>query len=197
MKAKYKYLNSPFIYLAVLAVSFSFFYLARWIVPHLQLWVNESFGILPVYNEITSPEEFAHQDAARTAVEAFLSLLVAEWFVSRIDNKRYEYVIEKTDGLYTMREGLLLYAREFMIFDLIFVSAVCAASVVCCRFIPEIAFEYGAWYPLCLGYEMYTRHGAVAGALLLSAMAVLSRLISVFFSVRRYRALWLSGGDLL
>ncbi len=197
MKARYKYISSPLIYLAVILISFLFFIFADWLVPQLHRWVNTVFGILPVYNEITSPEEFARQDAARTAVEAFVSLLVAEWLVSRIDNKRYEYVIEKTDGLYTMREGLTLYAREFLIFDLIFVSAVCAASVVACRFIPAVAFEHGAQYPLRLGYEMYTHHGAVTGALLLSAMAMLSRLISAFFSVRRYRAVWLSGGELL
>ncbi len=196
MKVGHKYLGTPMLYLCGLLLAFLPFMLVEWLLPHTLDWLSLTLGgAIPIYSEITHPEQYAAQEAALAVAEVLVTLLILEAVLTRLDNKRFEYVISKTEGLYTMREGLALYMREFLALDLVIASVLPAASVIACAFIPEIAFEYGAEFPLRLGYELYLHHGAVRASVIIVLCAVTARLISGILALRRYRAVWLSGGD--
>ena len=82
----------------------------------LNRWFGSAF---PLYNPITEGE-LADAHEMRIATLALLfTLLLVTYLSQRLHNGAYEYVIDKTDGLYRVPEAARLYRGRYFIPDLI------------------------------------------------------------------------------
>ena len=194
MKATKRFIESPICYL------FSYLLLPA-IYTAVSLLVNTVYGVLTInlpehfkyYSMITEPEEYATCQAVLMMVGMVLTLYLVQKFYFFLDNSRFEYMIVKTEGMYTMPEGLGLYYRSFLIDDIVTCALISAVLYFPALYIPERIMDYGLdllFYPA----EIMRGHlGDVWGFVLLVLIAILTRLVESVSAVKSYRANWLSG----
>lgn len=194
MKATKRYIESPIIYL------FAYLLLPA-IYTVVALFVNTIYGVLTInlpehfkyYSIITEPEEYATCQATLAAITIFISLYLTQKLYFFLDNGRFEYMIVKTEGMYTMSEGLVLYYKSFLLDDIVTCILTSAALYLPALFIPEKIMKYGLdllFYPANIMREHF---GDIWGFVLLALIGTLTRIIESINAVKSYRANWLSG----
>jgi len=157
----------------------------------------------PIYDR----DGYAEMKSMLDAVTAALSLYTVTHLATVYDNERFEHMIGKTDGFYTVREGLSLYIPRYMAPDLISaVSVPLAASALAFISLPDTA---PVWARRIVGMidgflaiqNAFTEaFGFTIGVLLLILLSVIFRLPSAYFAIVRFRGLWLSdteGGGII
>ena len=194
MKATKKYIESPIIYL------FAYLFLPV-IYTFASLFVNTVYGTLTInlpeyfkyYSVITEPVEYAVSEAILASVALFLSLYFVQKIYFFLDNGRFEYMIVKTEGMYTMTDGLRLYYRSFWLDDILTCVLTSAVLYFPTIYIPENVMKYGLdliFYPANI---MRGHFGDTVGFVILILMATFTRLAEAINAVKSYRANWLSG----
>lgn len=194
MKATKRFIESPIIYLFL-------YLLLPAIYTVVALFVNTIYGVLTInlpeyfkyYSIITEPEEYATCQATLAAITIFISLYLAQKFYFFLDNGRFEYMIVKTEGMYTMSEGLVLYYKSFLLDDIVTCILTSALLYFPALFIPEAIRKYGfdlLFYPANIMREHF---GDVLGFVVLALLATFARLFESINAVKSYRANWLSG----
>ena len=165
------------------------------------LLVNTIYGVLTTnlpeyfknYSVITHPHEYATCQAILSAITIFICLYFVQKIYYFLDNGRFEYMIAKTEGMYTMVEGLGLYYRSFWLDDILTCVLTSVILYIPVIYIPEKFMEMGVQFIFFPADVIYSHFGTVNGAILLPLMAVLSRAVESICAVKSYRANWLSG----
>jgi len=194
MKARKRFILSPLMYL-IAYLCLPFIHLV------IKLIVDSVYGILTAnlpqlfreYNLITHPEEYKLCTAILSVLTLLISLYIAQRFYFFLDNGRFEYIITKTDGLYTMPEGLRLYYRSFLADDIITCVLTAVALSLPVGYIPPRIMEMGVGLLLFPGAIMTDAMGKTMGIVMLCTMAVATRALASLSAVKEYRANWLSG----
>lgn len=194
MTLKQKYIEPILIYLAVYSASYLLCQVGEMLFTYLYTYLSEvTPGIVDTVNPINTPDEYKTYVTCISLSGVIAGIWLINYLALRFDNKKFEHVISKTDGKYTMREGLRLYYSEFVISDLIASTVVISAFVVGAYFIPEKWMDYGLIFIFKPGMELMKYCHPILAVMLVSAVSFATRLISVPPVVRKWRALWLSG----
>ena len=193
MKFSQKYILPIFHYLLFILVGFA----AMTVVEYLVVEIYDFLAyILPdifkTYSQIKEPELYRELMKWLTVISVGISLLLVNYIAMRQDNKRFEYVITLTDGLYTMREGLLLYIKNFLLSDIVVALVIPSIVMIPFYFVPEPFFERWLSLPFWC-YDKLTEYmGIIPAVLTLTVLSLISRLAVIYPTVKVWRAMWLT-----
>ena len=194
MSIKHKYVEPVLIFLAVYLFNYLFCHIGEMLFIYSYNYLSEVVpSVVKTVNPMHMPDEYALYLKAIATSGAFVCLFMINYVSLRLDNQKFEYVIDKTDGQYRMRDGIRLYFREFFKSDLIASSAAIVVLVVGAGFIPEKFLDYGLIILFRLGASLVEHYGIVFSILISVFFSLLTRLISIPLALRTWRALWLSG----
>ncbi len=151
------------------------------------------------YDPIYDRESYERHTKLLGLIEAFLSLYAVTHLAAVYDNERFEYLIGKTDGFYTLKEGLAVYMPRYIAVDL-FAALVVPALLSTLSLLtapkgsPEWVFRIIDLAEPLLGIQnAFTDvFGAVGGIAVLLLSSALFRIPAAYFAVKRFRGVWLS-----
>ena len=198
-----KYFYSFLRYFLLYLVGFIAFYVFNFLLSSANAFLSEAFpAIFKVYNPITSREELIRQNGNIALLSAILSVLALTVIAVRHDNLRYEFLISKTDGLYSIREGFALYASNFLRADIISAIAVPLSTLGLTLIkIPEDAPRFlkvmHSYLEIFLKIpDSFTEKGGlIIGGVLLLLISLLSRLPAVLLGLLHWRGSWLANTE--
>ena len=194
MNIKHKYVEPVLIFLTVYIFNVVLFKCGELLFIYAYNYLTETLPhLVKTVSPIHSPDEYELYLKASVSVAAFIGLWLINYVSLRLDNKKFEYVITKTDGQYRMTEGLSLYFREFLASDAIASTLMISAFVIPAAFIPEKLMDRGLVYIFKLGEMLIGYYGIVGAVIIAVIFSLATRLISVPLCLRTWRALWLSG----
>ena len=194
MSIKHKYGEPVLIFLAVYLFHYVICQCGEMLFIYSYTYISEIIpSLVKTVNPINTPDEYEIYLKGIATAGAFVGLFIMNYVALRLDNGKFERVITKTDGQYTMRDGLKLYFDEFFISDVIASSIIIGPFVCGAYFIPEKLLDKGLIFLFRIGVSLIEFYGIVGSVAIAILFSLLTRLISVCLVLRTWRALWLSG----
>lgn len=198
-----KYLQSAFMYLALYIFGPLFLFLGTSLARFAYAYLNYLFPrLFPLYSAVGDKEGYLKYLTLLATVGIFTAIWLMNYFALRMDNSRFELMIERTDGQYTLKEGFSIFISELGPCELV-VSAILPLMLVFPAYlipdfgfieIPVLAFlanllERALW----LGYA-FKEHYSLTEALMHTVVFSLIARASVLpGALCKWRASWLSG----
>ena len=151
------------------------------------------------YDPIYEREKYAELGRILDTVTAAISLYTVTHLATVYDNERFEHLISKTDGFYTVREGLSIYLPRYTAPDML--SAISVPFIAAWLTVIKVPETAPVWAKKLVdaidGFlsiqNAFTKIlGFASGLILLIALSVLFRLPAAYFAVKRFRGVWLS-----
>ena len=146
----------------------------------------------PNYNPIYEKEQYIESYANIELITAIITIIIATVIAVAFDNLRYEAVIKRTDGFYTIKEEFPSYFSEFWLADILSATIVPLTFIIFSAFtLPEKLAE---WTDILVySTRAFTNQcGLILGGVLLLITSVISRLPAAIVALRRYRGMWLA-----
>ena len=166
------------------------------IYPALLEWFP---GLIPEYNFVNEREDYDRLAATLTVISGVILIFVISHISLRLDNERMEYMISKTDGLYTLAEGARMYYSRYFYAD-IFASLLIPLPILLLDtlvmphlvgFLPDGAVSLIS-IPLEPTRAFSYSVGTIPAYILMAVCFLVSRLASGFRCIDVWRAIWLS-----
>ena len=193
MKFHQKYILPIFHLLIFLLLGFLLFDAAYYVLGAIHGYLASVFpDIFRVYSQISEAEEYEEQRKRMTVLIIGVILILVHYLALRVDNKRFEYVIDLTDGLYTMPEGLSLYLKRFTISDVIASALDPLLVTVPIYFIPEDFFERWLRLPFWCYDNLIGYFDIVEVSVYLVLLSLIARALVIYPTVKVWRAMWLT-----
>ena len=195
-----RYAISLIRYLILYSLGFLVFmllgYFTRAAYSLLAEWLPSIFKELdPIYDR----DGYAELQRVLNTVTAMLSLYTVTHLAVVYDNERFEHMISRTDGFYTLREGLSLYLPRYMATDAVAALSVpIVASLLSIISVPDTAPVWARRLVdtvdgfLSIQNACTEAAGFPLGLPLLIIFSLVFRLPAAYFAVRRFRGVWLS-----
>lgn len=194
MKARHKYLCTPLIYFLLFLFLAVAYMLSGYIVNGVFEFLCEALpSLFKSQSFISNPDGYNRQLKAIAVLTAVLALLGVNYLSLLLDNKRLEYIAKATEGRYTLSFGMGFYLKSFWLADVITAVIPPMLLAIPVYFVPEAWYEYGARFPMMTSLELCTLFGFLEGVIILTAISLLTRLLSAPIALLRWRAAWLSG----
>ena len=203
MKFKRKYINPAVIYLVVYIFGFVIFALGTAIARYSYAYLNHLLpSAFPIFSPVSEKDDYADYLKLLDIAGISIAILIINYIAMRFDNDKFEFIISKTDGQYTVVEGTEIYVREFAVSDII--SAVLLPIVLTsvAYFIPNdlqtdtpiVNLLIGILNNfLWLGNTVESYFKIHVGIFLILVISVASRALLTTGILKRWRAAWLSG----
>ena len=194
MKFRYRYLNPIILYFCVFIFGLFILGAADSIIDAIYAYLNHlAPKTFPIYNQIYDIETYNKLERIKDVAAIFISLVIINLIALRIDNKKYERMVNITDGQYLMKDGLKLYFKEFLLSDVICAALMPGVLVIPAFFLTEEVLSYfGLIYWNWLGYNMKFLFDLFPAILISMAFSFIGRILSIPLCVRAWRAAWLS-----
>ena len=194
MSIKHKYVEPVFIFLAVYLFSYLFCQVGEMLFIYIYNYLAEVIPIVvKTVNPMHMPDEYALYLKWIATSGAFVCLMIINYVSLRLDNQKFELIINKTDGQYRMTDGIKLYFGEFFKSDVIASTVAIGVLVLASGFIPEKFLDYGLIILFKLGASLVEFYGIVGSVVIAIFFSFVTRMLSIPLALRVWRALWLSG----
>lgn len=203
MSFKRKYLNPVILYLLVYIFGFVFLSVGTMLARYAYAYMNYLFPkIFPIFSAVSEKESYEKYLTLLGSMGILISIWLINYFALRLDNAKFELMINRTDGQYTLAEGLPIFIREFGVSELI--AAMLLPAILCIPpyFIPDfgvqsvpvvgfliLLLENLLW----LGYACREHFSLFHGVLLVIIFSLVSRASLIPGALKKWRASWLSG----
>lgn len=175
-----------------LIVNIPSFLVSGVLFPALCQWFPHTFTY---YSPVTEPNEYALMTAILELLIATLAIVIFSYLTVRYDNERMEYMITKTEGMYTRREGASLYYPRYVRSDVIVSFVIPIPFVVGMLFVPEEIPEIiSPVLDYLFGFvSIFTDHlGYLFGTVTVCLLVLITRLASGYVSLGAWQGIWLS-----
>ena len=193
MKIFSKYVFPPFITLFFFLLGGAFILVLDIAVPILYDYLAMKFpGVLDKPNSLGDPEAYKAFNAALTSLGIIINVFIATNLSMRCDNKRFEYIVVLTEGLYSVPERLGWYLRTFWLTELISATAAPLLLTLPVYLIPE-KYIHGILPALWCGGRLEPYFSIFPGTLIILAAAIVIRLCFIPSVLRGWRVSWLTG----
>ena len=198
-----KYFYSVWRYFLLYLLGFIVFDVFNFLIGELNEYLSIFFpGLFRVHNPITSHEAYVLQNARIAFLAAAISILTLSIIAVKHDNLRYEFLISRTDGFYTVKEGLSIYKSSFLAADIVTSLFVpCSTVWLTLIKIPENAPKFlkisGGYLEdfLVIPHAFIGLCGFVGGIVLLLLVSLISRLPAALLGLLYWRGSWLSNTE--
>jgi hypothetical protein len=147
------------------------------------------------YSPVSEPEAYAVLSAILDIAVASAAILIISYISVRYDNERMEYMISKTEGLYSLKDGSKLYFPRYFLADVAVSLAVVLPFVIASAFVPEHVHKFvdPVFDYLFSFVRIYTSHlGIALGAFVLCLSLLVGRTLSGLRSLKAWQGIWLS-----
>ena len=187
-------------YLLFYLAGFIIFYLMSYCVNAVLTLLSEELPkLFVIENPIKDREAYDNQQLNLAFISGIITLYIVTNLAVKYDNERFEHVVEKTEGFYTLRDGYALYARRYILPDFI-ISIIVPFSTFGFAFIniPEdakrIFLRLGDYAEVFIALQraFTERLGFAFGFAFLIFLSLLFRIPTGFFAVKRFRGIWLA-----
>ena len=194
------YLRAAVRYLIFYTLAFAAFMLLEMLLHNLYSILSLYYpDAVPIYDELSTPEKYARLSEIIATLSAILSVIIASFISTVLDNERFEYLITRTDGFYKVADGTRLYLKRYALPDAI-ASATAPLPIFALGLIslPErprglIRFFIEAFSNLLsLTNAITDSLGLIFGLSATILTAFISKLLFSPYAALRYRARWLS-----
>ena len=203
MRFSKKYLNPIWIYLIVYAFGFVSVSIGNAVARYAYAYMNYLFPkVFPLFSAVSEKEGYHKYLMLLCALGVFIAIFITNYLALRIDNAKFELMIKKTDGQYTLTDGAKLFFGEFGISELIVTLVLPLILVIPPFFIPEIdvqtipiagllidIMEKLLW----LGYTLREYFSIVNAIALVLIFSLVARAAVIPGALKKWRASWLSG----
>ncbi len=162
-------------------------------------------SVFYAFNQVTEKDAYEAQQLIIRLIAGALTLLLINLISVVYDNFKNEYIIGKTDGFYTIAEGLRLYASRFTASDFaatVSVPLIFALPSLIPRNLSELLDTETSYLgsrleALLSGFFTSTTVftdvlGAALGIFLIVLLSVLFHGAAAIIGLKRWRGLWLS-----
>ncbi len=122
-----------------------------------------------------------------------LGIFIAIYLSVRLSNSRYERIISKTEGFYTIKDGFKLYKEAYAASDIIASAVGSVALILPVIFIPDGFFTKDYSFLLEFSKRWVDAFGCIISILLVFLISLLLHIPAVLISLKRWRASWLTG----
>ena len=149
----------------------------------------------PIYSIVTEKDSYMAQELSFNFFAAAISIFIINYIAIAFDNEKMEYIINKTDGFYTVANGARLYFGSYLFCDIaVGITAVVPTLILSTFDLPEKLARLDTYHRIicAIPIAFTDKFGFIPGAVILIALSVISRVAVVFSCLRRWRALWLS-----
>ena len=150
------------------------------------------------YSPVLDGEAYAIQAAVLDVSIGTLTLLIYSYVLVRYDNERMEFMISKTEGFYTLREGAALYYPRYARRDALISVCVPISFIIASAFVPEHIYDFvDPIFDYIFSFSrLFTDHlGFFIGAVITSLSVFVTRMLAGLKSVRAWQGIWLSEID--
>ena len=162
------------------------------IFPALCEWFPDSFVN---YSPVSEPYEHAVQSGVLSVIAATLAIAAYSYLLVRFDNERMEYMIEKTEGMYSLGEGFAIYCPRYLAVDFVVAAVIPIPLAVASAVVPEHIVDFidpVLDYLFSFG-RMYTDYiGIVPGVSVMIFVIFITRILAGLQSLRAWQGIWLS-----
>lgn len=184
-------------------LSFLLFYPVSMLVRMTYSALNSRWEtIFPIYNSVTEKnmQLAVEQNLALTASVIIFALLTLLAVI--FDNERYEFMIRKTEGFFTLRQGLVIYGRRYAAADILssVLSPIPLFALSLFKF-PKtevrLVLQLEEWTDsFLIAISSFTdKLGFVAGYICAVLVILTFKAPSAVIGLSRWRGLWLSDVD--
>ena len=176
------------------------------LLPSLQFLMNIGYTALvdwfprvfPTYNYVTEHEDFIRLETNLLLIIAAICLIATNYLSVRFDNERLEYMITRTEGMYTLSEGARIYYDRYFVADCVasalvplpLTTIVCFLPLISTA-LPETLYEL-LLIPLEPTMLFVEPLGLVFGYIVMVIISFLARQASGVRAIAVFRAAWLS-----
>lgn len=194
MKLRHKYLNPIVIYFCVYIFGLWIYAASRGAVNWIYTYLNHLFPeVFPIYQRIYEPEAYARLERIKSVIGICLSLLLINLIALKLDNKKYERIINLTDGQYLVKDGIKLYFKEFLAVDVLVSTILPALLTIPAYFLSEDALGYfGLIFWNWLGYHLKSTYHLFPAMLIAASSSFIGRMLSIPQCVKAWRGAWLT-----
>lgn len=120
MKFAYKYILPSVVYLLIMLLGGFIQPLVSYIVIPFYSFLHISFPhTFPKPSAILDPSGYERLEMWLWVASALITVIILTYVSMRLDNKRFELIVARTDGLYRLPSMTLSVLREFFLADLI------------------------------------------------------------------------------
>lgn len=198
-----KYITPILTYLLVYVFGFVFIFVGGALSRYAYAYMNYLFPrLFPIFSAVSEKESYERYLTLLCALGVFVAIWLVNYFTLRLDNVKFELMIRRTDGFYTIAEGFPIYLQEFGISELISGILLPTLLVIPPYFIPELGVQsipvvgflvFLLENLLWLGYSLKEYFGIAEALLLVLLFSLISRVALIPGNLKRWRASWLSG----
>lgn len=202
MRFRHRYIDPIMIYLLVYIFGIVLFSVGTTLARYLYEYMNHLVpSVFPLFSPVSEKEGYDAYLKLIDVVGIFAAVFLINLFAMSFDNKKFELMVSRTDGQYTVREGLVIYVREFLRSDAISAVLFPAALTLAPYLIPKIPktekpiinllidlLERFFW----LGNTAKEYFGLFMGLMIVALFSVISRALLIPHILKRWRAAWLS-----
>lgn len=195
-----KYIKAFFLGFCIWVVSFILFSFIHFAVSSLIYpWLLDAFPkIIPQYNFVNEREDYERFYRLLALISAIINAFVTSHISLRLDNGRMEFMITKTEGLYTIKEGAKLYYSTYFTAD-VFAGVMIPLPFILViellipklSFLPDGVLSLIAM-PLAPTMAFVDALGGLFGYLVMVLVIFVSRILSGLRCVDLWRGIWLS-----
>ena len=203
MRFKHKYVDPAVIYFLIYIFGIILLVAGTVIARYAHTYMNFLLpDIFPTFSPVSEKELYRKYLIAIDIIGVFIALFLINVLAMLFDNKKFELIISRTDGQYTIKGGLEIYVNEFLISDIISTVALPTVLAISAYLIPEIPLtkipivnlliriaESFFW----LGNTMEGFAKIFVCIPIIIVFSCVARMITVPIMLRRWRAAWLSG----
>ncbi len=188
-----KYLAPFGVYFLLFLAGYITTFVTKYIPPIIYDYLCFHFpSVFVSYSPISQPEEYAVVEKWLAVASVAMGIFIVGYIALRVDNKRFEYIIRKTEGFYRLPYGIKLWLREFLLPDIIVTLLLPLLFAIPPYFIPERAMDLGANIPFWAADMLMEHMGMLECALTLSLTSLISRIVVIPHTLLVWRANWLT-----
>ncbi len=151
------------------------------------------------YSPVLNSDKYFFVALVEKMLASVLSIALAAILVTRHDNGRDEFIIQKTEGFYRINEVIPMYYKRYALPDL--VASLFATVFISALIIPAQLAEFtevsrfsnlvGSFKSFHIGI-FYEKWGFAAAALFVFAVSYAFKLLAGLFGLKKWRAAWLT-----
>ena len=188
-----KYVFPPFIMLFFTLLGGAGILVADIVVGLFAGWLSEALPeVFARPSFIDDPAGYERYGCILNLASVLITLLPVTYLSMRLDNKRFEYVVVETEGLYTIPERLGQHLSEFWLSELISASAAPLLLTLPVYLVPE-KYITPLLPVLWCGARLLPYLGIIPGTLIIFTLSVAMRFAMEAPVLRAWRVSWLTG----
>lgn len=198
-----KHAHSILRYFLIYALGFAVFYVVRALTDVVYGILSDKIPeAFPTYNPLTDKAELSSLEETLAFISAVVTVFVLTLLSVKYDNERFEFIISKTDGFYTLGEGAKIYAKNYLFADILtsitvpvpfFIATfikIPQGGVKAMRILEDILGTLTA-----PSFAYTDKLGFGFGISVAISASLLFRIPAALAGLKRWRGLWLSDVD--